>query len=304
LQFDENFLNGFSGANNFNAPYEANQNLLSNPPLISTKILSLNPIISSNEQEIYKILNDQNKSFEFQNKTLIIKASNGTLEYKRANPLKNSSWKLISPSYENETSSNQPCISFSNDEFYGFNGVNNYFGKYENTGNNITISNTISTQTAAIAKDTIKFEQKFMNIILSASSFEFSSPTILNINSPEGFLVFEIDNPILEGSKWELVQIDEEVINVSAETLSPTLEFKDNAIFGKGGINSFRAAYALEYRNIFISPIASTLIMGGNAVSSIEKRYLSALNEANSFDVRDTTLIIRGKQVLLFKALK
>lgn len=92
----------------------------------------------------------------------------------------------------------------------------------------------------------------------------------------------------LDGTAWQLSALGEKS-PVAGSTV--TLEFNDGQAGGTAGCNSYGGAYEVEGENIAFREIVSTLMAcADQAVMDQEAMFLSALNEADRFELANGQL--------------
>lgn len=85
------------------------------------------------------------------------------------------------------------------------------------------------------------------------------------------------------------------------DALRPTMDFGDDgSIAGRAGCNTYRTSFELDDDGALgIGPIATTRMMCEPAVMDIERRFLEALAQVSTIEVRDRSLMLHGDGVEL-----
>lgn len=310
LSFNNVNFSGNTGVNQFRGSYELENDNFEITPILTTKMAALNIILSNNEAKILEILNSNDKKLKQNSENLTIFSSKGTLFYQKTNPLKNSSWKLKTMPNTNllqTENSKLPTIEFSQNSLYGFGGVNRYNAGYNLNGKNIEIGMIAATLMAGISEEENKLERGFFDLLNNAKTFEIDE---MKNELYFGDMVFEginFQSGILNNNVWNLVFIDDENVTALIEKYdikNLTVQFKDNTISGFSGVNRFMGQYALANRNIYISPLASTMMFGVNdEVNKLEQKFVNALSNSEYLELKDheTMIFYTDKNKLIFK---
>lgn len=310
LSFNNVNFSGNTGVNQFRGSYELENDNFETTPILTTKMAALNIILSNNEAKILEILNSNDKKLKQNSENLTIFSSKGTLFYQKTNPLKNSSWKLKTMPNTNllkTENSKLPTIEFSQNFLYGFGGVNRYNAGYNLNGKNIEIGMIAATLMAGISEEENKLEREFFDLLNNAKTFEIDE---MKNELYFGDMIFEginFQSGILNNNVWNLVFIDDENVTALIEKYdikNLTVQFKDNTISGFSGVNRFMGQYALANRNIYISPLASTMMFGINdEVNKLEQKFVDALSNSEYLELKDheTMIFYTDKNKLIFK---
>lgn len=81
-------------------------------------------------------------------------------------------------------------IGFDGDNFYGFSGVNNYFGRYERSGSKLKLERMGATLMAGPTR-LMEMEQNFFNELDSVKSYEQTKDCLILILKDGKKLVFK-----------------------------------------------------------------------------------------------------------------
>lgn len=87
------------------------------------------------------------------------------------------------------------------------------------------------------------------------------------------------DREILTGSRWRLIEMNGEKIQVSDTAFIPSIEFdaSSNKVMGKGGCNNYSGTFSIKANVIEIGPLISTKMACGDM--TIETKYFETLSE-------------------------
>ena len=80
-------------------------------------------------------------------------------------------------------------ISFAEENFFGFSGVNNYFGKYTVSGNNIKLSHVGSTLMAG-PREAMEKEFEYTSALDKVETYELDKNTLILTTSTGQQLIF------------------------------------------------------------------------------------------------------------------
>ena len=88
---------------------------------------------------------------------------------------------------------NAITISFHNEEFYVYGGVNTYYGKYQMRIGNIILFNNITTTSVntEMTEEAQIIEKEYLDVLMSVASIEFTSDGIKLITLDNTELVFK-----------------------------------------------------------------------------------------------------------------
>lgn len=317
IEFDNSSIYGTTGVNRIKGAYVVADNKLLLSSMALTRMAAINPILQANEIKIMSILNSDDILFSISNNTLTIKSINGTLTYTKNNPLLNTSWSLNGISGKNienqhgNFTRNSPTLEISNKLMFGFSGVNYYRAPYEISGDTISTSMMISTQMAPLSDELADIESSFLRILQSVQNYEISEDNLL-LKAGDEFLSFSkiyFNNGTFNNNVWELVSMYGDDIKklIADNTKLPVnlnIEFKNDAVYGNAGVNRFSGNYALVDRNIYISPLATTLMLGSSEfLNNLEQKYLRLLNEVEYFELtnHETMVFYSNNETMVFK---
>ncbi len=97
----------------------------------------------------------------------------------------------------------------------------------------------------------------------------------------------------LAGTNWQLLQLGPN--GAMSENL-PTLSFSaDGKVSGSGGCNTFSGPVTISGMAIKFGPLAATKKACSEEANAQEAAYLKALEQAQTFEIRATSLLINTK---------
>ena len=97
----------------------------------------------------------------------------------------------------------------------------------------------------------------------------------------------------LAGTNWQLLQLGP---NGALSENLPTLSFSnDGKVSGSGGCNTFSGPVTISGMAIKFGPLAATKKACSEQVDAQEAAYLKALEQAQTFEIRATSLLINTK---------
>lgn len=199
------------------------------------------------------------------------------------------------------------------DYFIEFDGKLNRFsgrvcnrltGSYEMAGSSLKFSRVASTRMACEPAK-MQLEAQVINLLEQDSRYELTDDSLSLYQGGKPVLKFAASNGSsisseFENNKWLL-----KVVNGNAlpkMKREPFLVFnkKDNTAGGDSGCNSFGGNYTVEGNKISFKNIVGTLIGCSAFTNEIERGFLTGLEKANRFEVKNGELnIYEGDKFLL-----
>ncbi len=188
--------------------------------------------------------------------------------------------------------------TFAGDQVSGSNGCNSYGGPYVVSGSSLTVGPLRSTMMACGPVQSA-IETAFMTAFQAAGSYT-ATDAQLTIYDATGAqtLVFEPQAAItLVGTPWNVTQYN----NGKQATVSPvldstiTLEFgADGTVSGNATCNSYNGSFTTDGDSLSIGQLATTrMACASDELNTQEAQYLTALQNAATFEIQDGTLVIR-----------
>jgi heat shock protein HslJ len=97
----------------------------------------------------------------------------------------------------------------------------------------------------------------------------------------------------LAGTSWQLLQLGP---NGALSENLPTLAFStDGKVSGSGGCNTFTGTVTISGKTIKFGALAATKKACSDEVNAQEAAYFNALEQAHTFEMRATSLLINTK---------
>ncbi|MCP1223988.1 META domain-containing protein [Sebaldella sp. S0638] len=147
----------------------------------------------------------------------------------------------------------------------------------------------------------------FLAVISVFFLFSCSNTTTLQNNSTTGTAVKQKD---IADTSWKLTAISGEKITTKMmdgkEIGAITLDITTDKISGSSGVNRYFGSYTLNGKDITLSGIGSTRMMGPQDLMENEHKYLSVLSNVTGFEFKDNnTLVLKaGTDTLTFVRVK
>ena len=149
----------------------------------------------------------------------------------------------------------------------------------------------------------------FLAVISVFFLFSCSNTTTLQNNSTTGTGTAVKQKDIADTS-WKLTAISGEKITQKVvdgqEVGAITLDITADKISGSAGVNRYFGTYTLSGKNITLSGVGSTRMMGPQDLMEKEYKYLSVLSNVTGFEFKDNnTLVLKaGTDTLTFARVK
>jgi heat shock protein HslJ len=172
---------------------------------------------------------------------------------------------------------------FQDGRVSGFSGCNRFFGGYSLEGDRIEIGQ-IAGSMMACPEPSMKLEHAVTGALAGTFRYTVAGKTLMLLDESEPVLTFEAEpDPTLAGVTWEVTGFN----NGRHAVVSPLkgtrlfMGFKDGAVTGTAGCNSFRATYEAGADSIAVGPaVATRRACLGEGVMEQESEFLSALQSA------------------------
>lgn len=172
---------------------------------------------------------------------------------------------------------------FQDGRVSGFSGCNRFFGGYSLEGDRIEIGQMAGSMMAC-PEPSMNLEHAVISALAGTFRYAVAGKTLTLLAESEPVLTFEAQpEPTLAGVTWEVTGFN----NGRHAVVSPltgtrlTLEFKDGAVTGAAGCNSFRATYTAGPGSIVVGPaVATRRACLGEGVMEQESEFLAALQSA------------------------
>lgn len=165
----------------------------------------------------------------------------------------------------------------------GFSGCNRFFGGYTLDGDRIAIGQLAGSMMMC-PEASMTLEHALTGSLAGTFQYAIAGQTLTLRSGTEPVLTFEaMPPPSLEGVTWKVTGFN----NGRSAVVSPltgtllSLTFKDGAVSGTAGCNTFHATYTAGPGTIKLGPAAATLrACVGEGVAEQEAEFLSALQSA------------------------
>ena len=183
----------------------------------------------------------------------------------------------------------------------GNSGCNTYSGGYETSGDQLKIGPLASTRMfCEKPAGVMEQEQQYLAALQNAATFEIAGDT-LTMRDAGGAMqvVAKVNTPAgLPGTSWEVTMYNngkEAVVGLIADS-QVTLNFgADGQVSGNSGCNNYSGGYETSGAALKVGPLASTMMACDKpaGVMEQEQQYLTALQNAATFEIAGDTLTIR-----------
>jgi heat shock protein HslJ len=289
LSFGDGVLSGNTGANQFKASYQTKNGHLTIEQMMATKAMAFHKQLADNEAAIFEVLGAPEKSYDVTGNILTIVSANASLAYAKFNPFAYTTWVLWEKNGKQPDQkglTRPPLLEFDATTMTGFLGAQMFTATYEPEGEKVDVTNIQKIGTVeANSPEAASLENSVVSVLSSTPAATFPTPTRMVLGDENSNLTFmraTLARPIIN-SRWELVDIN------GAPTFAkkPTLEFRDESVFGNGGVNTFNGKFAIEDRKLYVTPLAQTMMAGKIEAMEQEKRYIDILQNAVSFKFVD-----------------
>lgn len=181
-------------------------------------------------------------------------------------------------------------IEFSDDEIFGFTGINKYFAGYSIKDNKIYLEAGASTLMAGDLNK-MKSEAEIIEVISNSEDISFNEGKLVLKSKNKELIFTEVFNTIAE--KY----IYEKYPDIS-------ITFKGNNVFGKNTVNNFFGQYLLNGNKISFSKISSTRMAGSEEEMKKEFEFFNDLKNVVEFKKENNKLILitkDNKKLVLIK---
>jgi heat shock protein HslJ len=190
-----------------------------------------------------------------------------------------------------------PTLRLNGGQAAAFGGCNRFTGAYTLAGERITFGNFAGTMMAC-PPPVMTIEAAFAKALTGAlrAAVVGDRLTLSQDASADPALVFVAEPPpVIEGA-WEVTALDNGRQGLASPVAGTSLSvtFKDGAVVGSAGCNTFRGRYTRDGTQIAIGPVAATRkTCEASGVMEQEGRLLSALQSATAWSIESDTLELR-----------
>jgi len=225
---------------------------------------------------------------------------------KTATSLEGVSWSLdsyLSPEGQTENVLNYTQITalFEKGRVTGNGGCNNYAGSYVTEGNNINISQLLSTM--MFCYDNISSQESVYLINLQKAATYNISDNLLKMMDANGTVILtysEVQPLPLVGTNWSMLNYNngrQAVVGALAGTEVTAIFGADGNLTGTAGCNNYRTGFTVDGNNITIKPAATTRMACAEpeGIMDQEAEFLRALESAATYKIDRQQLWLRDK---------
>lgn len=197
INFSKDRINGHSAVNTYFGNYKIQNNILILPNVGSTEMAGPQELMDI-ERKFFDILQSSPK-ISYDKETLTLSNNKGeiwtfkvlTLEKK----LHNTDWRLINMAGKNMKlqmkNEEQITLSFTENEINGNAGINNYFGTYKISSDNISISGIGATEMAG-PDNLMRIEGEYLDLLEHVKKIKLINQKTLVLTTDKGkTLTFE-----------------------------------------------------------------------------------------------------------------
>ncbi len=181
----------------------------------------------------------------------------------------------------------------------GKGGCNNFFGKYELSGDKITLSKIGATR--MYCQDASKFETKYLRALESVTGYTpkenrlvltWDGGELVFSSSPKETAANETKGTIHD-TKWQLKSITMRGVarDVRRSKKGITLLVKRDKVSGSGGCNNYFGRLRMEGNRFIVSDIGATEMYCDDS-SKQEMTYLRLLEKVTTFRLAGNQLIL------------
>lgn len=215
---------------------------------------------------------------------------------KTATSLEGVSWSLdsyLSTEGQTENVLNYTEITalFESGRVSGNGGCNNYAGSYVTEGNNINISQLLST--LMFCEDNVSSQESVYLLNLQNAATYNISDSRLRMMDANGtvILTYSEAQPLpLVGTNWSMLNYNngrEAVVGALGGTEVTAIFGADGNLTGTAGCNNYRAGFQLDGNKIDIGPAATTRMFCAEpeGVMDQEAEYLRAIENAATYKI-------------------
>lgn len=179
----------------------------------------------------------------------------------------------------------------------GSSGCNRFTGRYEVSGNTITVAEPLASTMMACDEAVMAQEAAFLAALQGVQTFELDGESLTLTGRGED-LVFGAQSQDLAGTDWTVTSYNTgtgAVSSVLAGTTATVTFAADGKVSGSGGCNRFTGAWSAEGGQLKISSLASTRMACADPAGVMEQEaaLLKALESAATYSVEGGVLDIR-----------
>jgi heat shock protein HslJ len=304
-------VSGNSGCNTYSGGYEVNGDQLKVGPLASTMMACDKPAGVMEQEQQYLAALQKAATYEIAGDTLTIRDASGATQVmaKVSTPagLPGTSWTVMMYNNGREAvvgliAESQISLNFGADgQVSGNSGCNTYSGGYEVTGNTLKVGPLASTRMfCEKPAGVMEQEQQYLAALQKAAIYEIAGDT-LTIRDASGAtqVMAKVSTQAgLPGTAWDVVNYNngkQAVVSLIAGTKISLNIGKDGRLNGNAGCNTYNGAYEASGKALTVGPLVSTQMacIAPEGIAEQEQQYLTALQNAATYEIAGDTLTIR-----------
>ncbi|GAB4266174.1 MAG: hypothetical protein Kow0080_07180 [Candidatus Promineifilaceae bacterium] len=310
LTFQDGQAGGSTSCNSYGGSYTLNGSQLTFGEMAMTTMECVDEAIMTQENDYIALLASA-PSFQIrlgsQNglDTLILTSTQGTLTFEELKPLslEGIQWQLHglangSDAVVSTWVDEQITLLFADGTLSGSAGCNNYNGRYQLDGTQLTIGPLAATKMACEPERNER-EQQFLTALQKTASFNATHSTITFYDKNGRFLLTIQPIPqkdeALYGRVWEVVALETADGPLPTQpNTSITAQFIDDIIWGDGGCNRYTAPFHIAPANFLL--LVGTVDKGQQtcetAVQQTEETYFTLLSNVESYALESERLTL------------
>lgn len=206
-------------------------------------------------------------------------------------------------------------LKFEEGKLGGNSGCNSYFGSYQVSGDQVTVSEIGSTMMfCSEPEGVMDQEAAYLAALGKAAGYQVSAGRLI-ISDAAGkeILVFApLESASLVGTNWSVLNYN----NGKDALVSALLDSQITALFGEDGTmsgnsscNTYSGPYKVDGQSIQIGPLASTMMACAQPEGLMEQEaaYLAALGKATNYKIEGDQLTLMddaGQKLVVYQALE
>jgi heat shock protein HslJ len=178
----------------------------------------------------------------------------------------------------------------------GSGGCNRYVAPVTITDSSLTFGPAASTMMACPDPQG-SFEQQYFTALATVASYSIAGETLtLSDASGAAVLVFQAAPAATLDGAWVVTGYNngKQGVETPPDGAGLTADFApDGTVSGNGGCNTFSGGYSYTADTIRIGPLMSTMKACDDATNTLERRYLTALENARVWAIQGGSLELR-----------
>jgi heat shock protein HslJ len=184
------------------------------------------------------------------------------------------------------------ALRFESGRLSGFAGCNNFSGSYTLAGDQLKIGPVASTQMACPEPGS-SIETVFHKALSGTLRYAVDGDHLTATTTSGETMRFQQEPPPqLAGVNWKVTSFNNNrhaVVGVLGDS-SITMSFKDGAVAGSAGCNSFHGKYSTEGSKLQVGPLATTRRACEEPLMTQEREFLAALASAVTWSIDGNVL--------------